>query len=190
MQRRRSQKGFTLAESLAASVILAVAVVGVSGALVASQQQSGVHRRTHALTMLAQQLMERVTALPMTKDDGTTGVAGWPTVKDFKQYDTLDDFAGYTDVVDASPAMEIRTGNSALLTPSDVEPTPLTTSQATAAAGAAVTREVAISYPTSAFGAAVNAGDVAVVRVTVRFGAKQSLMLTQLVCRWTSARGS
>ena len=122
MSRNRRRKAFTLAESLAASVILAVAVVGVSGALLAAQQQTRSGRQSHVLTMLARQLLERVTALPVQLPNGTGGAAGWPNITYASRYDTLDDFAGYTDTVDASTAFEQTTIDASALVNSGAEP--------------------------------------------------------------------
>jgi type II secretory pathway pseudopilin PulG len=184
----RFRKAFTLAESLAASVILAVAVVGVSGALLSAQQQTRAGRESHVLTMLTRQLLERVTAMPLVLSNGTTGAPGWPTVTDASQYDTIDDFAGYQDQVDASAAFEQSATDTSALVSSGAEPVSVDSTTLTAAAGHACTRTVTVSYPTTLYGASITPGQVAIVTVTVRRSGGASVTLSQMVCKWTSAR--
>lgn len=188
MSIRNFRKAFTLAESLAASVILAVAVVGVSGALLAAQQQTRSSRQAHVLTMLARQLVERATSLPMQLSDGTSGVAGWPAISDANQYDTLDDFAGYTDSVDASAAFEQTGADASALVASGAEPVQLTASAS--AAGHACVRTITILYPTTFQGVAITHGQVAVVTVAVRLAGGATATLSQTVCKWTATRSN
>lgn len=57
-RRGRCIAAFTLAESLMASVVLAVAVVGVSAAISASYLQTSVNREYLAATAMSRELME------------------------------------------------------------------------------------------------------------------------------------
>ena len=56
--------GFTLVESLIATVILAIAVVGIAGTLAATYQQSKEQTSSAEATQLARQLMEEISAKP------------------------------------------------------------------------------------------------------------------------------
>src|SRR5215207_5072256 len=90
--------GFTLAESLIASVVLAAAVVGIAGTLAASYQQDTVRGNITTAINLAQQLMEEIAARPLELTSGATNKPGWSSGQtDRRQYDTIDDYNGYTD---------------------------------------------------------------------------------------------
>src|SRR5687768_11667687 len=99
---RARRRGFTLAESLIASVVLAAAVVGIAGSLSASYQQSNVRGNLNTALILAQQLMEEIASRPIDPPSGTTDQPGWSGGQtDRTQYDTVDDYNGYTDVSSA-----------------------------------------------------------------------------------------
>src|SRR5262249_17062838 len=93
----RRRGAFTLAESLLAAVVLAIAVVGISSALMASQQQSRAMADDAIAVTLAPQPMEEIAAVPVVLSDGTTGASGWPTDTTRAHYDTVNDFNGYRD---------------------------------------------------------------------------------------------
>jgi len=181
--------GFTLAETLIASVVLAVSVVAVSGAIIASQQQTTVSQEDMIAIALARQLAEQAAARPLTSTDAT---AGWPTVTDYTQYDTINDFAGYTDKASASIF-----NNSALTatgTFSSARPTVTTVTSGTPTlARGEYSRVVSVTYPTSIFGKSVaggdfTAGDFAIVTVTVRGFNGSSVALSRLQPKLTVTR--
>jgi prepilin-type N-terminal cleavage/methylation domain-containing protein len=186
-----SARGFTLAESLVASVVLAIAVVAVSGAIIASQKQSVMQEEDGSASMLARQLMEEVLSTPIVLSDGTSGQAGWPTVTDRSLYDTISDFNGYRDKVSTSTSHQMSTSGLTVASTGAKAP-------ATVIAPAAATpqllpqeykRSVAVSLPTTLFGAAVTAGDLAIVTVTVEGGANGTkVQLTRLVSKVTYTR--
>lgn len=181
---------FTLAESLVASVVLAVAVVTVSGAIVCSQQQTMMQEEDSAAVMLARQLMEEIESTPLVLADGTTGQSGWPGVTDRSLYDTGGDFNGYTDIASVS----VQRGSSSesvavagTATPTVSVVTPGTTPPALSPQQ--YRRSVSVSYPSSAFGVAVNSGDFAVVSVSVQGGsASANVKLSRLMTRTTMTR--
>ena len=81
-----------------ASVVLAIAVVGISGVLASSYQQSAIRGNTGTALSLAQQLLEEIGSKPLDPPvlpDKPGWSSGHP---DRSQYDTVDDFNGYTDV--------------------------------------------------------------------------------------------
>ncbi len=91
-------RGYTLAESLIASVVLAAAVIGIASTLSASYQQSSVRGNTSTAIGLAQQLMEEIASRPMDPPSGTNQ-PGWSSGQTNRHlYDTIDDYNGYTDV--------------------------------------------------------------------------------------------
>ncbi len=64
-------RGFTLTESLIASVVLATSVIGVAGALSVSYQNSAGLDHAGVATALARQLLEEVASKPYTDEDSS-----------------------------------------------------------------------------------------------------------------------
>jgi prepilin-type N-terminal cleavage/methylation domain-containing protein len=158
-------RGFTLVEAMVASVVLAVAVLGASTAIVASQQQNLVQQEDSAAVALARQLIEEIASRPLSLPDATPG---WPTVTDRSSYDTISDYSGYTDTVTLPIYHTNSVSNTANFTSALPAGTPITTGASSVALGAnQYLRTVIVTYPTSIFGATVTSGDFAVVVVTV-----------------------
>jgi prepilin-type N-terminal cleavage/methylation domain-containing protein len=93
----RTTGGFTLAECLIASVVLAIAVLGICGALTAATRQTeAMEVEAHCLSM-ARQLMEQIAACafdpPASNDHPGWGAAN----ADSWQYDDIKDFNGYDE---------------------------------------------------------------------------------------------
>jgi len=185
--------GFTLIESLIASVVLAIAVVAVSGAIMAAKKQASYQEHGGSAAMLARQLMEEVVATPILLPNGTGGQAGWPTVTDRSLYDTTLDFNGYTDVVsvstlhsESSSADNLSAASSSAKAPSTVV---ATADGAPTLLPEQYKRTVSVTCPTTMFGAAVTAGDFAIVKVTVEGGADGAKVeLTRLVSKVSYTR--
>lgn len=99
----RRSRGFTLAESLIASVVLVTAAVGVFETLTACAQQTRAFDFESAATGMGKSLMEEIAARgfdpPATNDQ--PGAAYQNGVPDRSNYDDIADFAGYTDTVSA-----------------------------------------------------------------------------------------
>jgi len=183
---RIDRRAFTLVEAMVASVVLAVAVVGASSAIIASQQQTSVQQQGASAVALARQLMEEIASFPLTLPDAS---AGWPTVTDKSLYDTINDYGGYTDVVTNSVYHTNSTSSTANFTSA------LPTSTVAAGGASSVTlsinqyvRSVTVSYPTSIFGATVTSGDFAVVTVTVRGVSDAGVTLSRVIGRVTVTR--
>jgi len=84
-------------ESLIATVVLSVAVVGISGTLVASSQQAQDVDDSTVLNSLASALMEEVASKPFAVPPSGDR-AGWSgSNRDRFTYDNILDFNGYTD---------------------------------------------------------------------------------------------
>lgn len=97
-RRRATCKGFTLIESLIASVVLAVAVVGIAGTLAASYQNSRDEISSAEATQLARQLMEEISARPFKIAEGELNATGWSGGNTNRAtYDDISDYDGYTD---------------------------------------------------------------------------------------------
>jgi Tfp pilus assembly protein PilV len=168
--------------------VLAVAVVGVSGAMMASYQQSATSESDSIAVSLGKSLMEEIASRPLSLPDAT---AGWPTVTDRTTYDTINDFNGYTDKVTASVA---RTSTLSAGTFSGALPSvTAVTDGSTSLSPAQYLRSVSVTYPISLFGKSVSAGDFAsgdfaLVKVTVTGSDGASLTLSRLISNVTVTR--
>jgi prepilin-type N-terminal cleavage/methylation domain-containing protein len=147
--------GFTLIESLMASVVLAIAVVGVAGTLAASHAQAAVTEETARATALCRQLIEEIASKPVVATDAT---AGWPTQTDRALYDSIGDYSGY----------------------SELNP-PLMLSGATTGVAEGFSRSVTLTYPTTLFGQTVTAGDWVLISVRTKDASGRSITLNRLV---------
>ena len=112
LRRAGRRAGYTLAESLIASVVLAIAIVAISGTLAASYQQNAIRDHTTTALTLAQQLMEEIAAKPISLPSGQTNKPGWQQGQtDRRHYDTIDDYNGYADFSSAIQAADGSTVN-------------------------------------------------------------------------------
>jgi len=110
--RRTRRAGYTLAESLIASVVLAIAIVAISGTLAASYQQNTTRGNTTTAINLAQQLMEEIAAKPIALPADQVNKPGWPQGQtDRRLYDTVDDYNGYADFSSSIQAADGTTVN-------------------------------------------------------------------------------
>jgi len=91
------RSGFTLAECMLAMAVLAAMAFALSSAITAAQGQSSQLAHSQQATMLAEELMERILALPYYDphgsvipgpDAGETGPAN---------FDNADDYHGFTE---------------------------------------------------------------------------------------------
>jgi Tfp pilus assembly protein PilV len=93
----RTPRGFTLAEALIASVVLAVSILGIASALACSSQQSMATDEAAVTTALGKQLLEEIAAKPFPIPGVTTN-PGWSSGShDRSTYDDVADYDGYTD---------------------------------------------------------------------------------------------
>jgi prepilin-type N-terminal cleavage/methylation domain-containing protein len=101
-----SRAGFTLAESLIASVVLAIAAIGVFQTLAACAQQSQSFDFESAETAMGRSLLEQIAARsfdsPTTNDHPGYSAAN-PTCD---AYDDIGDFENYTDTIAADEVDE------------------------------------------------------------------------------------
>jgi prepilin-type N-terminal cleavage/methylation domain-containing protein len=157
-----ARQGFTLAESLIASVVLAAAVVGIAGTLSASYQQSSVRGNMNTALQLAQALMEEIASRPIDVPSGQTDKPGWISGQtDRTQYDNVIDYNGYTDV-----GSSITAWNGSTIDLSNVY----------------VTQNALPSGMTG------TASDFYLVTVTVQMPKSQSISISQLFTRVTMYR--
>jgi len=93
---RKRKSALTLAESLLAAVLLALAVVGVSQAVVAGQMQAyaALHRRRGV--ELAEALLDEVLRLPYSDPDGASSPGPESGETSRASFDNLDDYHGFS----------------------------------------------------------------------------------------------
>ena len=153
-----------------ASAVLAIAVVGISSVLAASYQQSSVRGNTGTALSLAQQLMEEISSKPL--DPPTSqNQPGWSTGHtDKSQYDTVDDYDGYTDF-----SSGIQTADGSTVDMGD---------------GGSYTRVVSVTPNARPAGVPATApqSDFVLVTVTVKMPHHQQISLSQLMTRATLTR--
>ncbi len=95
-------RGFTLAESLIAAVVLAICVLAVGGVLAAASQQASQSQQKFTSLSLARELMEEIIAQPVLNPK--TGVATRERASsqlNRATYTHIGDYDGYTDATDA-----------------------------------------------------------------------------------------
>ena len=160
----RVRRAYTLAESMIASVVLAVAVIGVATTIAASHQQTGAVESDAVAVGAARQLMEEIAAKPLLASDATPGWAGGN--HDRLYYDAIGDYAGFTE---ASPVFTLE-------------------GQKMDAGPAEYVRTVKVTYPTSVFGTTAAAGEFALVEVSVRGSRGKGCTLQRLVARTVRER--
>jgi hypothetical protein len=169
-----------------ASVVLAIAVVGVSTALIAAKQQTQVQEDDAVAVTLGRQLLEEIASRPLLLADGTTGQPGWPGVTDRTNYDTIGDFNGYRDMMTSTYERERAASGSENF--GSLGAKPPTTVIDPMSTPATLTnwqyrREITVTYPTSAFGTTLTSGDLALVEVKVTAASGRQLSFTKLIAR-------
>jgi type II secretory pathway pseudopilin PulG len=142
--------GFLLIEAMIASVILAVAAMGIVSLLLSAQQQQTALRENSTAVLLAKQLMEEITAKPF---GSATPVVARPLITAANQYN------GYQD---STSGMTTLGGQS--ITPGD---------------GEVYTRTVTITNAPTPTGSAAPAGDLQLVTVSVTTPAGETVSLNQ-----------
>jgi prepilin-type N-terminal cleavage/methylation domain-containing protein len=96
-----AHRGFTLIEALIATVVLCIATVGIAQLLGISAQQSVAMRHQSISLELAKQLMEEIASKPVADSTGNISLGHETGENSRSQYDTIDDYNGYTDTTDS-----------------------------------------------------------------------------------------
>ncbi|MFT3785244.1 MAG: prepilin-type N-terminal cleavage/methylation domain-containing protein [Tepidisphaeraceae bacterium] len=150
---RHRARGFTLMESMFASVVLALGVVAIATTTTASYSQERFAEERRQGTELAQQLMEQISGMPIDPP-----IAGAPAIKNYN---------GFTDTV--------RTG--------DMPTTVSTTSTTPDPSAAATTfvRRVAVQRFDSLSTANATTGQLALVTIDVTTPLGQTVRLRKLI---------
>lgn len=167
---RRRAGGFTLAEGLLASALLAVTVVAMLAPISAASQQARAAERGHIALALARQLIDAIAALPFADPtDGSTTRGPEPDETSRAAFDNVDDYHGYQDAVDAAG-----------------QPV----AAATAPGGATYRRQVSVEYRTGPAGPAAGSGDWILVTVTVAPPAGNVVRLFRLCTNYERITGT
>jgi Tfp pilus assembly major pilin PilA len=162
------RRGFTIAEAMIASVVLAASVIGIAGMLAASYQQNAVRGNMTTALALAQQLMEEIASKPLDPPV-LPNQPGWSTGHtDRRNYDTVDDYNGYSDM---SSSITTNSG-----TPLDLGD------------GGSYTRRVSVQTSAKPSGLTGTASDFVLVTVTVTMPRGQTTSISQLFTRATIYR--
>ncbi|MDP9175453.1 MAG: prepilin-type N-terminal cleavage/methylation domain-containing protein [Planctomycetota bacterium] len=110
-------RGFTLLEGLAASVVLAILVIGVFGSLDVAYQQAQIVRVNGAAVMLARQLGDEITSKPFSDPiTGATALGPDAGMTGRSMFTHVTNYDGYND---SSLALPLLGGGSIDATGSD-----------------------------------------------------------------------
>jgi Tfp pilus assembly protein PilV len=171
---RARRNGFTLPEALIAAVVLAAAVVGIAGTLSASYQQTVGQGESSKAMELCRELMEEIASKPMDAPLGTTDQQGFKNgVTNRSNYDTVDDYDGYTDTTTTGGSTQQMTNYDG--TAVDI--------------GSGYTRKVTfLSGNYMPTGHTAPASDFTAVQVTVTTPHNMNVQTTQLLPRVTVQR--
>jgi prepilin-type N-terminal cleavage/methylation domain-containing protein len=157
--------GFTLAESLIASAILAVAVTGIVGPITASYRQMAVSNQLTQAASLARELLSEVESKPFADPTDRSLTLG-PEVGESSrdQFDNIDDYNGYHD----------NTSELKMLNGTDVGWNGKGVYQ----------RSVKVEYRTTPSGTAAPSGSFAMVTVTITMPSGQSYVVQRLFANY------
>lgn len=97
----RRQGGFTLAEALFASAVLAFVVAGLTQTIVSGQAQTYNALHEERALALAESLMDEALALPYADRGGDTAAGPDADEPTRDRFDGLDDFDGFTEAAGA-----------------------------------------------------------------------------------------
>jgi hypothetical protein len=156
---------------LIASAVLAIAVVGVAGPLVASSEHARVARERAGALAAARQLMEEIASHPLCNGAPTPLGPTLPAESDRSKYDTVGDYHGYRDTTADLKAFD---GTTAVASPQP--------------SAGAYARAVTVEYRTPAFDPSATVTDFAVVTVTVTTARRDVVRVSRLFCKQKAVR--
>ena len=160
---RRQPTAFTLAESLLASIILAMIVSSMVMPFVAGAQNDQANARQALAVALAEDLMEEILGRPFDDPDGTGSVLGVDAGEvsaDRTTFDNVDDYDGHNEVAgDIVPSQQVEVSD------------PL---------AASLSRHVTIEYVQLPGQGVVIPPDACRITVRVRYGGGDLVTLTRL----------
>jgi Tfp pilus assembly protein PilV len=159
----RRRIGFSTAEALMASTVLAIAVVGIAGPLGAASEQAKIVKERSTALVLARELLEEIASKPLC-DGGTSCHLGPESGEtDRTKYDSADDYNTYHDT---TSSLKNLSGNAVGFDASSV-----------------YTRDVTVQYRTTPSGTSAASGDFGVVTVSVTTPHKLTVSLSRLLVK-------
>jgi hypothetical protein len=165
LRRPLRNRGFSVAEAMMASTLLAIAVVGIAGPLGAASEQSRMGEERGAALILARELMEEIVAKPLC-DGGTTCHLGPESGEsDRSKFDSADDYHLFHD---STKELKNLSGQTLAFATNTV-----------------YTRDVTVEYRASPNASATTAGDYALVSVSVTTPHKQVVQVWRLLTKET-----
>lgn len=165
LRRPLRNRGFSVAEAMIASTLLAIAVVGIAGPLGAASEQSKTGQERGAALVLARELMEEICSKPLL-DGGTTCHLGPESGEsDRSKFDSADDYHLYHD-----STAELKTLTRQTLSYSSAQ---------------VYTRDVTVEYRSSPTAASATSGDFGLVTVTVTTPHKQTVQIWRMLTKET-----
>lgn len=160
----RARRGFSIAEALTASVVLAIAVIGVAGPLTAASEQAAISQENATAVVLAKELIEEIAAKPLMDGGGGSSHLG-PEAGSGETsratFDSADDYHAYTD----SSASLTNVAGNRVAVPSGFR------------------RSVNVEYRTTPSGAAAATGNYAIITVTVTTPHGQKLAIARMMTK-------
>jgi len=161
---RHRRRAFSMAEALTASVVLAVAVIGIAGPLTAASEQAQISQENATAVVLAKELIEEIASKPLMDGGGGTSNLGPETSSGETSRGTFDSADDYHTYQDSSATLTNVAGNRV-----DV--------------AAGFTRSVNVEYRATPSGVAASTGDYALITVTVTTPHGQKLVIARLMTK-------
>lgn len=153
-------RGFTLAESMIAVLVLAVSVTAVAGVLSAARSQGAATGDLTSTQDLARELMEEISAKAFADPDGPS-LAGPESGENGRDvFDNVDDYHGYADTLERQEGIGTKKYK----------------------------RSVTVTHRATRDGVDAATGDFAVVQVTVTGPDNRKVTLSQVVTCVVSRR--
>jgi Tfp pilus assembly protein PilV len=151
------RRGFLLIEAMIATVVLAVAALGITSLLLSAHEQQESIRETNTATLLGRQLMEEIAAKPF-------GPATPIVARSLMTY--ANQYNGYQDSTTAMTTL----GTAETITPGD---------------GELYSRQVTITAAATPTGSTAPTNDLQLITITVATPSGKSVVLTRLLTNVT-----
>lgn len=101
MRRATARNGFTIAEGLIASAVLATAVVAICAAVMAGHSQGTYTEHADRALKLAEELAEYIAVMPYNDPQGASTPGPDSGESGISAFDNADDFHGYSEAAGA-----------------------------------------------------------------------------------------
>jgi hypothetical protein len=163
--RSRRFRGFSVAEAMMASTLLAIAVVGIAGPLGAACEQSRMGDERGAALVLARELMEEIVAKPLCDGGATCHLGPESGESNRAKFDSADDYHLYHDT---TKELKDLAGQTVAYSTDKI-----------------YSRDVTVEYRATPNGASTTSGDFGLVTVSVTTPHKQVVQIWRLMTKQT-----